>query len=119
MVIIPGVSYYFSYYFAMAHRLLLRADQKIRVIQGIQSITLVLNTILCIIVMKLGAGIHTVKIINALIFLINPITFRLYVKRHYKISGTLYDEKRKFLRKTDGPVHYVEIINTAAQHLYV
>ena len=103
----------------MAHRLLLRADQKIRVIQGIQSITLVLNTILCIIVMKLGAGIHTVKIINAFIFLINPITFRLYVKRHYKIRGTLYDEKRKFLRKTDGPVHYVEIINTAAQHLYV
>lgn len=107
LVVILGINYYFSYYFAMAQRLLLRADQKIRIVQGIQSVTLVLNTVFCIVAMKLGAGIHLVKILNALIFLINPIAFRIYVRKHYSISGTLYDEKRNFPRKTDCIVHYI------------
>ena len=107
LVIILGVSYYFSYYFAMAQRLLMRADQKIRIVQGIQSITLALNAVFCITAMKFGVGIHTVKIINALIFLINPIALRLYVKKHYSISKTVYDKKRSFPRKTDGIVHHI------------
>ncbi len=107
LVIILGVSYYFTYYFAMAQRLLMRADQKIRIVQGIQSITLVLNTVLCIIAMKLGAGIHIVKTVNALVFLLNPAVFRIYVKRHYSISSTLYDKNRSFPRKTDGMVHHI------------
>ena len=107
LVIILGVSYYFTYYFAMAQRLLMRADQKIRIVQGMQSITLVLNTVLCIIVMKLGAGIHIVKTVNTLIFLINPVVFRIYVKRHYSISNTLYDKNRSFPRKADGMVHHI------------
>lgn len=110
LVVILGINYYFSYYFAMAQRLLLRADQKIRIVQGIQSVTLVLNTFFCIVAMKLGAGIHTVKIINALIFLINPIEFRIYVRKHYSISDTLYDEKRNFPRKTDCIVHYIAFL---------
>lgn len=107
LVIILGVSYYFTYYFAMAQRLLLRADQKIRVVQGVQSITLVLNAVFCIIAMKLGAGIHIVKIVSALVFLTNPITFRLYVKKHYNLSDTVYDKKRSFPRKTDAMVHHI------------
>ena len=107
MVIILGVNYYFSYYFALAHRLLLRADQKIRIIQGVQSITLILNAIVCIITIKLGAGIHIVKAISALVFLINPVIFRLCVKRYYNISTSVYDKNRVLPRKSDGVIHHL------------
>ena len=107
MVIILGVNYYFSYYFAFAHRLLLRADQKIRIIQGIQSITLVLNAVVCVVAIKLGAGIHTVKLISALVFLINPVVFRAYVGKHYNISKTVYDKNRVLPRKSDGVIHHL------------
>lgn len=107
MAVILGISYYFNYYFAISHRLLLRADQKIRIIQGVQSITLILNCALCIVAMKLGAGIHIVKAINALVFLINPIVFRVYVKKHYSISKTVYSENRKFPKKSDGVIHHL------------
>ena len=107
MVIILGANYYFTYYFALAHRLLLRADQKMRIIQGIQSVTLVLNVIVCIAAMKLGAGIHIVKAVSALVFLINPIVFRVYVKKHYSISTSVYDENRVLPRKRDGLIHHI------------
>lgn len=107
MVIILGANYYFTYYFALAHRLLLRADQKIRIIQGVQSITLVLNAIVCVTAIKLGAGIHTVKAISALVFLINPVVFRIYVKKHYSISTSIYDKDRVLPRKRDGMVHHI------------
>lgn len=107
MAVILGISYYFNYYFAISHRLLLRADQKIRIIQGVQSITLILNCALCIGAMKLGAGIHIVKAINALVFIINPVVFRAYVKKHYHIAKTVYNENRKFPKKSDGVIHHL------------
>lgn len=107
MVIILGANYYFTYYFALAHRLLLRADQKIRIIQGVQSIALILNAAVCITAMKLGAGIHTIKAISTLVFLINPVVFRIYVKKHYSISTSVYDKDRALPRKRDGMVHHI------------
>ena len=104
---ILGINYYFTYYFALAHRLLLRADQKIRVIQGTQSITLILNAAVCIAAMRLGAGIHTVKGISMLIFLINPAVFWIYVKKHYSISQSVYDKNRVLPRKRDGMIHHI------------
>ena len=108
MVIILGANYYFSYYFALAHRLLLRADQKIRIIsRHTEVITLVLNAVVCVVAIKLGAGIHTVKAISALVFLINPVVFRAYVSKHYNISKTVYDKNRVLPRKSDGVIHHL------------
>lgn len=107
MVLILGANYYFNYYFALAHRLLMRADQKIRIIQGVQCITLVLNVIVCLAAIKIGLGIHWVKLVSSLVFLINPIIFRLYVKKHYEISSEVYDENISLPRKSDGVVHHI------------
>ena len=107
LVIILGTGYYFSYYFAMAQRLLMKADQKLRIVQATQSITLICNTVVCIMAIKLGAGIHVVKILSALVLLANPIVFRIYVKRHYDIRKTLYEKNRSFPRKSDGMVHHI------------
>ena len=104
---ILGASYYFTYYFALAQRLLLRADQKIRIIQGVQSITLIINAVVCIAAMELGAGIHAVKGISALVFLINPIVFWIYVKKHYPINTVVYDKNRTLPRKRDGMIHHI------------
>lgn len=104
---ILGINYYFSYYFALSHRILLRADQKLRIIYASQSITLILNLIVCVAAIKLGAGIHTVKIVSALAYLLNPIVFRIYVKRHYSISNTIYDKSRTLPRKSDGMIHHL------------
>ena len=107
LTLILGISYYFTYYFALTHRLLIRADQKIRILQAIQSVTLVLNAVICISAIRFGFGIHIVKAVSAAVFLLNPVAFRLYVKKHYSIHGKIYDQERSFPRKRDGMIHQI------------
>ena len=85
----------------------MKADQKLYIVQLIQSITLVLNLILCIIAIEFGLGIHTVKFITAAVFLLNPLVYRIYVKHHYKISKTLYDSNSTLRGKSDALIHHI------------
>lgn len=107
LVIVLGISYYFNYYFGITHQLLIKADQKIYIVQTIQIITIILNAIVCIICIKAGAGVHMVKLISAFVFLLNPVLYRLYVKKHYKISKNIFDSSRQLPRKRDGVIHHI------------
>ena len=107
MILILSFNYYFNYYFAMAHRILLRADQKIRVIQSVQIVTMLVNLAVCIAAVKLSCGIHVVKLISTLIYLTNPFLFRFYVKRHYKIGTEIQDKTRTIPKKSSGMVHHI------------
>ncbi len=107
LVIILAVNTYFNYYFSLTHQILLKADQKLFVVQSVQMVTTVLNLILCIVAINLGAGIHIVKFITAFVFLCNPLVYRLYVKTHYTISKTVCDKNRVMPKKGDAVVHHM------------
>lgn len=107
LVLILGINYYFSYYFGIAHQLLIKADQKIHIVQSVQIITIIINAIVCIAAIKAGLGIHAVKLLSAFVFLINPVVYRFYVKKHYAISRKIYDPHREFPKKKEGIVHHV------------
>lgn len=106
MVIILALNTYFSYYFALPHRLLISADQKVYILQSVQTVSNILNFVVCVIMIKLGFSIHMVKLVSMITFLLNPMVLRAHVKKHYKISKTVFDEKRKIPRKSDGMVHH-------------
>lgn len=107
LVLILGFNYYFSYYFGITHQLLLKADQKLYIVQFVQILTLVANAIICIVFMNLGANIHVVKLISALVFIFNPIVYRCYVKKNYQLSNKIYDSQREMPRKRDGVAHHI------------
>ena len=87
LVIILGISNYFNYYFAMPHRLLLKVDQKIRISQFFQLISIILNAVVCIILIRLGAGIHAVKAATGIIFLIPPFAILNKIKKYKSDRG--------------------------------
>ena len=107
LVFILGISNYFSYYFAMSEQILLKADQKIRVSQSLQMVAIILNAFVCIIMIKVGAGIHIMKIASGLCFLITPAGIKFYVRKHYSIAKTITDKSRKLPRKSDGLAHHI------------
>lgn len=80
------ISSFAQYYFGIVNSLLLNADQRGYIQYTAQIITLILNTIACYIVIKLGASIQIVKLTTSLIFLIRPFFLVLYVKKHYSIN---------------------------------
>ena len=107
MVLILGVSNYFTYYFSMAQTLLIKADQKLRIYQSFLLIAITLNAVVSILLIKAGFGIHAVKTTTAFIFLITPLSTRFYVKKHYTISKKVFDKNRKLPEKKDGVIHHL------------
>lgn len=107
MVLILGVNTYLSYYSAISHRLLLTADQKLYIIQIFQIVSTGINLILCVVSIRLGAGIHTVKLLTAGTAALGPVFFCSYVRKHYSITPACQRNAYRLPQQRDGVVHHL------------
>ena len=107
IVLILGANTYFGYYSAILHKMLLMADQKLYIIQLFQIINTVINLPLCIVSIKLGAGIHIVKLITLCTAMLGPIFFCTYVNKHYSISKSPKKSNYKLPQRRDGVIHHL------------
>ena len=97
-----SISSYAQYFFGIVDRLLLTADQKGYIQYTAQAITLILNTVACVILIKLGCSIHVVKMTSSIIFLARPIYLSWYVRRHYDIDTKIEYEGEPIKQKWNG-----------------
>lgn len=86
LILIISVSTFFEYFFGITYRIYLGASQESYVISLIQLVTLILNTVLIVIMVKLNFDVLLVKLISALIYSLRPILQYLYVVRVKKIK---------------------------------
>lgn len=86
LLLIISISTFAQYLFGMTYQLLLNADQKSYVQLSMQIVTITLNTLFAIVLMKLGASVHIVKLMTALVYVLRPLGQLIYVKKHYKIE---------------------------------
>ena len=110
LVLIIAISTFAEYYFGMTYKLYLQAEQKTYVISIIQIATLVLNTIIIVALIKLGASIQVVKLVSAIIFVFRPILQNIYVKKKYKIDLKQADGKYKIEQKWDGLAQHIAYV---------
>lgn len=102
LVIIISLSTVSEYYFGMTYKLYLQADQKTYITSIIQIVGYILNTTAVIVAIKLGAGVHVIKLITAGIFVLRPIAQNIYVKKKYNIDLKTADKNFKLQQKWDG-----------------
>ncbi len=105
-----SISSFSQYYFGVVNRLLLSADQHGYIQYTAQIITLVLNTVACVILIELGAGIHIVRLTTSLIFLLRPIYLRWYVDRHYTIDRKIKYEGEPIKQKWNGVAQHIAAV---------
>lgn len=86
LVLIISISNFFEYYFGITYKLFLQAEQKTYVTSNIQLIALIGNTVITVLLIKLGFGIHVVKLVSALIYISRPIIQSIYVQKKYDID---------------------------------
>ncbi len=86
LVLILGISTFMQYYFGVTYQILLQADQRLYIISIVQIVTTVGNTVLAILLLRMGFGIHVVKLGSAFIFSLNPLIMNLYVNKKYKLN---------------------------------
>ncbi len=105
-----SISSFAQYYFGIVNRLLLTADQKGYIQYTAQTITLILNTIACVILIHFGFGIHIVKLATSLIFLMRPIYLAMYVRKHYDINYKITYEKEPIKQKWNGLAQHIAYV---------
>ena len=102
LVLILGISTIMQYYFGITYQLLLMADQKYYVVSLIQIFTTVLNTVMAIILLKSGFGIHLVKLASAFAFSLNPVLINIYVRKFYKIDRKVKPNNKALAQRWDA-----------------
>lgn len=102
LILIIAISIFAQYYFGLTYLLLLNADQKSYVQFTLQLVTILLNTIVSIILMKLGASIQIVKLASSSIFFLRTIGQMLYVHRHYDINRKVKFKGEPIKQKWNG-----------------
>ena len=102
LLVIISISTFAQYYFGITYQVFLNADQKVYVQSSLQIITVILNTIISIILMKLGFGIHVVKLASTIVYFIRPLAQYVYVRRNYKINHKIKYSEEPIKQKWNG-----------------
>lgn len=85
LVIIIGLGTFAQYYFGLTYQTLLASDQKSYIYYAQQIVVTILNTMIAVVLIKLGCSIQIVKLGSAVIFVASPILLNLYVSKKYSI----------------------------------
>ena len=112
LILIISVSTFMQYFFGLKNQLLLNADQKTYIQLLFYIISLVVNTISAIILMKLGFSIHIVYLVTAIIYLLRPFGQLIYVKRHYHIDSTVKNDEEPIKQKWNGFAQHISSVVT-------
>lgn len=107
LVLIIGTSTFIQYFFGVASQIVLQADQKGYITSTIQIFTTIINTIIVIVLIKLGANIHMVKLGSAAIYIIRPMVLYSYVIKKYKIDKKCSVDNNAIKQRWDGLGHHI------------
>lgn len=110
LIIIISISTFAEYFFGMAYRLYLQANQKAYVISIIQIVTYILSVIFVVILAKLNCSIQVIKLISGLIFVLRPIMQNLYVRKKYNLNLKENNEKYDLKQKWDGLAQHIAAV---------
>lgn len=111
LLLIIAISTLAQYLFGMTYQLLLNADQKSYVQLIMQIGTIVLNTVFSIILMRLGASVHVVKLMTAVVYVLRPLGQALYVHRHYNIDQNVEVTGEPIKQKWNGfSQHFAAVV---------
>lgn len=100
--VILGIGLFIQYNFSLALRILLNADKKVYIVSITQIFILFINLIMFILVIKIFPNIHILKLITALLYIIQPIVYNKYIKQHFDIDKNAKSDMELIKDRWDG-----------------
>lgn len=102
LIVAISISFFSQFYFGIVDRLFLNSAQHSYIQFNAQTITLILNTIVCFFLINLNCSIQVVQLSSALVFLIRPLFLKLYVNAKYHIDRHASYEDEPIKEKWNG-----------------
>ena len=107
LIVILAFSTFIQYYFGITHQTVIQADQRKYIPSLLQALTLFLNMVITVVLIKLGASVHIVKIGSALAYAIRPMILYFYVKNHYKLDKKAKPRSEILKQRWDGLAQHI------------
>lgn len=102
LVIIIGISTAAQYLWGMTYQMVLEADQCAYVYSLIQIVTVVLNALSTVALIKIGCSIQIVKLASSLLFVLRPIAINVYSRKKYNITSDVEIDNNLIAQRWDG-----------------
>lgn len=107
LVVIQGMSTFVQYYFGITCQTVIQADQRKYISSLLNSLTLLVNAVLTVILIDVGANVHTVKIVGTIAFAIRPIFLYRYAKRYYHLNSNAKPNDAILSQRWDGLAQHI------------
>ncbi len=107
LVLIIGISTFIQYYFGISYQILLQADQLQYITNLVQIFTMIINTVFIVLLVRLGFGIHIVKLMSSFIFILRPILLNVYVNWKYQLVKYVKPDNEAIKQRWDGLGHHI------------
>lgn len=102
LTLILSINLFMQYFFSLTWKILLQADKKVVFVSMTQIVCIIINTISVVILINVFPNIHIVKLFTALIYLIQPIAFNIYVDKKFKIDKKEKPDKDAISQRWNG-----------------
>lgn len=102
LIIVLGIHLVVQYFFAITYKLLLKADRKLFYVSITQIIILIVNIGMVYIGARYFHDILLLKVLSATVFVIQPILYNAYVKKHYCIDRKAPEDPNTVKNRWDG-----------------
>lgn len=110
LILAISVKYFAQYFFGIVNRILLIADQKAYVQYNVQTISVILNTLFCYILIHYKSSIQLVYLSTSIIFLIQPLILHFYIKKNYNINRNIKYISEPIKQKWNGISQHIAYI---------
>ncbi len=113
LIIIISMSTFAQYYFGISYDMLLAADMKQHVSAIFNIFMTIMNTVICVILIRANCGIHLVKLGSSIVYFIGPIFLCFYTKKKYKIDTSQVSSTDLIKARWDALGHEIaNFVNT-------
>ena len=102
LVIAMSISSFAQYFLGLVYQTFLTADQKHYIQSNINSVTLVINTVSSVLLIRAGCSVQIVKFVTSCIFLLRPLLMKYYVNKNYNIDYSTKPTKDAIPQKWNG-----------------
>ena len=86
LVIATGLGTFAQYFFSITYQTFLTADQSIYIYNFIQSLCIIANTLICVLLIVHGQPVQIMKLASSSVFVVTPIILNIYVNKKYNLE---------------------------------
>ena len=97
-----GIGMFIQYFFSLTYRLLLNADRKVYIVSAAQALFVLVNMLLTVVLVNAFRDVLMVKLIGALVFVLQPIIYHFYVKKHFSLDKKVKPDIQALKQRWDG-----------------